>query len=76
MIQQVVLTKNAENTGAGLRRHRLLPFREFVAQLYEPEKSAKLNERACQRKTPDTAQQQLVETLVRAVRMGGVKTNV
>ena len=47
-----------------LRRLRLLSFREFVAQVYEPEKSAKLNER----KTPDPAQQQLVETLVRAVR--------
>ena len=51
-----------------LRRRRLLSFREFVSQVYEPEKSAKLNERACQRKTPDPAQQQLVETLVRAVR--------
>ena len=51
-----------------LRRLRLLSFREFVAQVYEPEKSAKLNERACERETPDAAQQQLVETLVRAVR--------
>ena len=50
------------------RRRRLLSFREFVAQVYEPDKSAKLNERACQRETPDAAQHQLVETLVRAVR--------
>ena len=55
-----------------LRRRRLLSFREFVAQVYEPEKSAKLNER----ETPNPAQRQLVETLVRAVRRSRAKTSV
>ena len=59
-----------------LRRRRLLSFREFVSQVYEPDKSAKLNERACQREMPDPAQQQLVETLVRAVRRSRAKTSV